>query len=33
VVFDIRIDREVRLTGGGRNESLQHMSMPERPLG
>jgi len=29
VVLDIRIDREVRLTGGGRNEALQHMSMRE----
>ncbi len=29
VVLDIRIDRDVRLTGGGRNESLQHMSMRE----
>ncbi len=29
VVLDIRIDREVRLTGGGRNESLQHMSLRE----
>ncbi len=27
VVLDIRIDREVRVAGGGRNESLQHMSM------
>ncbi len=27
VVLDIRIDREVRIRGGGRNESLQHMSM------
>jgi acetolactate synthase-1/2/3 large subunit len=33
VVLDIRIDREVRLTGGGRNESLQHMSMPKTPVG
>ena len=29
VVLDIRIDRDVRLTGGGRNESLQHMSLRE----
>ena len=27
LVLDIRIDRDVRLTGGGRNEALQHMSM------
>ena len=27
VVLDIRIDRDVRLRGGGRNEALQHMSM------
>jgi acetolactate synthase-1/2/3 large subunit len=27
VVLDIRIDRDVRLLGGGRNETLQHMSM------
>jgi acetolactate synthase-1/2/3 large subunit len=27
VVLDIRIDRDVRLIGGGRNEALQHMSM------
>lgn len=27
VVLDIRIDRDVKLTGGGRNEALQHMSM------
>jgi acetolactate synthase-1/2/3 large subunit len=26
-VLDVRIDREVRLAGGGRNEALQHMSM------
>ncbi|HEX3773844.1 MAG TPA: thiamine pyrophosphate-binding protein [Polyangiaceae bacterium] len=26
-VLDIRIDREQRLTGGGRNEALRHMSM------
>ncbi len=26
-VLDIRIDRDVRLAGGGRNEALQHMSM------
>lgn len=26
-VLDIRIDREVRLAGSGRNEALQHMSM------
>ena len=29
VVLDIRIDRDVRLTGGGRNEALQQMSMSE----
>jgi acetolactate synthase-1/2/3 large subunit len=27
IVLDIRIDRDVRLSGGGRNEALQHMSM------
>lgn len=27
VVLDIRIDREARVAGGGRNEALQHMSM------
>jgi acetolactate synthase-1/2/3 large subunit len=27
IVLDIRIDRAVRLLGGGRNEALQHMSM------
>jgi acetolactate synthase-1/2/3 large subunit len=27
VVLDIRIDREARIAGGGRNEALQHMSM------
>jgi acetolactate synthase-1/2/3 large subunit len=27
VILDIRIDRDVRIRGGGRNESLQHMSM------
>jgi acetolactate synthase-1/2/3 large subunit len=27
VVLDIRIDRDVKLTGGGRNEALRHMSM------
>jgi acetolactate synthase-1/2/3 large subunit len=27
VVLDVRIDRDVRLAGGGRNEALQHMSM------
>jgi acetolactate synthase-1/2/3 large subunit len=26
-VMDIRVDRDVRLSGGGRNEALQHMSM------
>lgn len=26
-VLDVRIDRDVRLAGGGRNEALQHMSM------
>jgi acetolactate synthase-1/2/3 large subunit len=30
VVLDIRIDRNVKLTGGGRNEALQHMSMPTK---
>jgi acetolactate synthase-1/2/3 large subunit len=29
VVLDIRIDRDARVTGGGRNESLQHMSVGE----
>jgi acetolactate synthase-1/2/3 large subunit len=27
LVLDIRIDREMRVAGGGRNEALQHMSM------
>jgi acetolactate synthase I/II/III large subunit len=27
VILDVRIDREQRLTGGGRNEALRHMSM------
>src|SRR6478736_1129660 len=27
IVLDIRIDRDVKLTTGGRNEALQHMSM------
>jgi acetolactate synthase-1/2/3 large subunit len=27
VVLDVRIDRDQRLTGGGRNEALRHMSM------
>ena len=27
IVLDVRIDRDVRLTGGGRNEALRHMSM------
>jgi len=27
VILDIRIDRSVRLAGGGRNEALRHMSM------
>jgi acetolactate synthase-1/2/3 large subunit len=27
VVLDIRVDREARLAGGGRNEALRHMSM------
>jgi acetolactate synthase I/II/III large subunit len=27
LVLDIRIDREARVAGGGRNEALQHMSM------
>lgn len=31
VVLDIRIDRDVKLTGGGRNEALQHMSMLKGP--
>jgi acetolactate synthase-1/2/3 large subunit len=31
IVLDIRIDREARVLGGGRNEALQHMSMlPEK---
>jgi acetolactate synthase I/II/III large subunit len=29
VVLDVRIDRELRLRGGGRNESLAHMSALE----
>jgi acetolactate synthase-1/2/3 large subunit len=29
-VLDVRIDRRLRLAGGGRNEALQHMSMIER---
>lgn len=29
LVLDIRIDREARVAGGGRNEALQHMSMRE----
>jgi acetolactate synthase-1/2/3 large subunit len=29
LVLDIRIDREMRVAGGGRNEALQHMSMRE----
>lgn len=29
MILDIRIDREMRVQGGGRNESLQHMSMPD----
>jgi hypothetical protein len=29
VVLDIRIDRDARVAGGGRNESLQQMSMGE----
>jgi acetolactate synthase-1/2/3 large subunit len=34
VVLDIRIDRAVRLLGGGRNEALQHMSMVDaQPAG
>ncbi|MEI9942289.1 MAG: thiamine pyrophosphate-binding protein [Pseudomonadota bacterium] len=33
VVLDIRIDRDVKLTGGGRNEALQHMSMPNKGTG
>lgn len=28
-ILDIRIDREIRMVGGGRNESLQKMSQPE----
>jgi acetolactate synthase-1/2/3 large subunit len=33
LILDIRIDREARVRGGGRNEALQHMSMlaSERP--
>lgn len=27
VVLDIRINRDIRINGGGRNEALQHMSM------
>ncbi len=27
IVLDVRIDRDTRLTGGGRNEALRHMSM------
>lgn len=30
-VLDIRIDREARVAGGGRNEALQHMSMRSAP--
>ena len=33
VVLDIRIDRDVKLTGGGRNEALQHMSMQTKGTG
>ena len=33
VVLDIRIDRDVKLTGGGRNEALQHMSMMNKGTG
>ena len=33
VVLDIRIDRDVKLTGGGRNEALQHMSMLNKGTG
>ena len=33
VVLDIRIDRDVKLTGGGRNEALQHMSMMNKENG
>jgi acetolactate synthase I/II/III large subunit len=33
VVLDIRIDRDVKLTGGGRNEALQHMSMLTKGTG
>lgn len=29
LILDIRIDREKRVTGGGRNEALQHMSLRE----
>jgi len=32
-VLDIRIDRDVKLTGGGRNEALQHMSMQTKGTG
>jgi hypothetical protein len=27
VILDIRIDRNERIAGGGRNEALRHMSM------
>lgn len=33
LVLDIRIDREKRVTGGGRNEALQHMSLRETAEG
>jgi acetolactate synthase-1/2/3 large subunit len=33
LVLDIRIDRDVKLTGGGRNEALQHMSMLNKGTG
>jgi acetolactate synthase-1/2/3 large subunit len=33
LVLDIRIDRDKRVTGGGRNEALQHMSLRETAQG
>jgi acetolactate synthase-1/2/3 large subunit len=32
IILDIRIDRTMRIKGGGRNEALQHMSMMEKEL-
>lgn len=32
-LLDIRIDRDLRFVGGGRNEALQHMSMPHEAKG